>query len=211
MDASPNHNPAFVCVVVISFLQPQQDKITNIDGVVGREGWRSHITLGNGVVRWTDDFFDRKESNTFSPKNVNDKGKSMFLFPNELDPMYSSFSPDKIYRWKVPQKKKKMRKKANVLTKEQIVAINEIRRGNMEGRGSVHGCRPKKKAHSPKGKSRVLWDGTFNYGGGLRKSNNNNPTETSRSEPGGIVAEKSAMANGMMCKTLFSSGMATPF
>ena len=38
--------------------RPMQDKVTNVDGAVGREGWRAHVTLGNGVVRWTDDVFD---------------------------------------------------------------------------------------------------------------------------------------------------------
>jgi hypothetical protein len=50
--------------------------------------------------------------------------------------MYSSFSPDKIYRWKPPEKKKRgKKKKEKKMSKEEIVKINEIRRQNMETRG----------------------------------------------------------------------------
>lgn len=117
-----------------------EDKITNIDGAVGREGWRAHVTMGNGVVRWTDDVFDWQNMKMVSSDNLNENGKSTFLFPNELAPMYSSFTSDKVYRWKPPMKVKK-KKKVKKLTKEQLVEIAEIRRKNME-KGSVHGTRP---------------------------------------------------------------------
>jgi len=123
--------------------KPLQDKVTNVDGAVGREGWRAHVTLGNGVVRWTDDVFDWQQSNMLNPTGVNENGKSMYIYPNELEPMYSSFSPDKIYRWRPPEKKKKEKKKAKKkMTREEIVQINEIRRQNMETRGSINGCKP---------------------------------------------------------------------
>ena len=64
--------------------KPMQDKITNVDGAVGRDGWRAHVTLGNGVVRWTDDVFDWQQSNMLNPTGVNENGKSMYIYPNEV-------------------------------------------------------------------------------------------------------------------------------
>jgi hypothetical protein len=122
---------------------PLCDKVTKIDSAVGRSGWRAHVTLGNGVVRWTDDVFDWQQSNMLNPKGVMENGKSMYIYPNELEPMYSSFSPDKIYRWRPPSDKKKGRKRVKKkMTKEEIVQINDIRRQNMETRGSVNACKP---------------------------------------------------------------------
>ncbi len=122
-----------------------QDKITNVDSAVGRPGWRAHVTLGNGVVRWTDDVFDWQCSNQLTPSEVNEAGKSLNLFPKELEPMYSSFSPDKVFHWKKPTLRKKVKKKKK-LTTEEIVRQADLRRKHMEFHGSIHGSRPLKHA-----------------------------------------------------------------
>ena len=76
--------------------RPIPDKITNIDGPVGREGWRSYANLGNGVVRWTDDIFDWRLATDIQKRpakqNYNETGPL-------TEPMYSSFSNDKVFRW----------------------------------------------------------------------------------------------------------------
>ncbi|GMI30716.1 hypothetical protein TeGR_g13715, partial [Tetraparma gracilis] len=127
-------------VVVEKRERPMQMKITQVDGAVGREGWRAHVSLGNGVVRWTDDVFDW-EANNNGAQHVNGKGKSLFLFPKELEPMYSSFSPDKIFHWKPPARRRKA-KQVKKETLEEIVERCERRRLKMEATGGVDGCRP---------------------------------------------------------------------
>ena len=52
--------------------QGLEEKITKIDGAVGREGWRAHVTMGNGVVRWTDDVFDWQNMKMVPSENLNE-------------------------------------------------------------------------------------------------------------------------------------------
>lgn len=68
--------------------QPLADKITSIDGAVGLPNWRQYASLGNGVVRWTDDIFNWHKT-TDDNRNVDvTTGKSIFLYPKEQEPMY---------------------------------------------------------------------------------------------------------------------------
>ncbi|GMH99022.1 hypothetical protein TrST_g8308 [Triparma strigata] len=168
--------------------QGLEEKITKIDGAVGREGWRAHVTMGNGVVRWTDDVFDWQNMKMVPSENLNENGKSTFLFPNELAPMYSSFTPDKIYRWKPPRKSPK-KKSVPKLTKSQLVEISEIRRQNMEKNGTIHGSKPSPRSTTLTLSNGTEWKGTFPL---PSPSNNQNSVMTETYD----VQSLSSLSNG---------------
>jgi hypothetical protein len=115
-------------------------KITEIDGIIGRENYRNHITMGNGLVRWTDSVFNW-ESREVNSKDLNDQGKSLWIYPKELEPMYSSFSGDKIFRYVDPRKAAKKKKKKRIDPK-MIVAQCEARRALVAVRGRLEGSKP---------------------------------------------------------------------
>ena len=115
-------------------------KVTQTPCVVGLPGWRSHVPTGNGLVRWTDGVIDFLQEST-----EGGNGGAVGLAPGELAPMYSSFSVDKVFRWRPPNKKKKRgggggnknnkgQRRASV---DEILSAAEGRRAAIETRAAA--------------------------------------------------------------------------
>ena len=123
-------------------------KITQSDGPVGREGWRAYATLGNGVVRWTDDIFEWNKTTHHLVDEAGGTGKSIHLMPKELEPMYSSFTNDKIFRWEKPAPKKvrapSSPRKSVKPSLSEIVKDADLRRQ----KALVFGCKNGTRVHS---------------------------------------------------------------